>query len=130
MRPSYYEVLGVETSATTEEIHSAWRSRIRDTHPDVVAENARPLASERAIAINEAYDALKNPVRRARYDRRRRILGQSSFPRRPLFADPSEAVDRLLALRRQRRLDFLKLGIAAAGGLGAAIYTIRVFKLI
>lgn len=130
MHPSYYEVLGVETNATTEEIHRAWRNRIRYTHPDTVPVHERHLASERAAAINEAYDALKNPARRARYDRRQRIFDKSTLSRRPLFADPAEAVDALLSLRRKRRLDLLKVGAATAAGVGAAIYTFRVFKLI
>ena len=78
----------------------------------------RDLASERAAAINEAYDALRNPARRARYDRRQSISGKNTFSRRPLFADPGEAVDALLSLRRKRRLDLLKVGAATAAGWG------------
>ncbi len=65
-RRDYYEVLGVSRSATPEEIKRAFRQRAREHHPDV---NQDPRADERFKEINEAYQVLSDPERRALYDR-------------------------------------------------------------
>ncbi len=66
MARDYYEVLGVPRTATAEEIQQAYRKRARTSHPDV---NGDPGAEERFKEINEAYQVLKDPDTRARYDR-------------------------------------------------------------
>lgn len=62
----YYEVLGVGRSASSEEIKKAFRRRARQYHPDVSEE---PQAEERFKEINEAYEVLSDPQKRAAYDR-------------------------------------------------------------
>jgi curved DNA-binding protein len=62
----FYEVLGVPRDATREQIQRAYRALARRYHPDV---NADPAAPERFKQINEAYEVLSDPQRRARYDR-------------------------------------------------------------
>lgn len=62
----YYKVLGLERTATPEEIKRAYRKLARAHHPDV---NADPGAVDRFKEIGEAYDALKDPEKRAAYDR-------------------------------------------------------------
>ena len=62
----YYQTLGVERSAPEGEIKRAYRKLARKYHPDVSKEHD---ASERMKAINEAYEVLKDPEKRAAYDR-------------------------------------------------------------
>ncbi|MFQ3610684.1 MAG: molecular chaperone DnaJ [Fimbriimonadales bacterium] len=66
-QPDYYAILGVERTATTDEIKSAYRKLARQYHPDVNPDN--PEAEERFKLINEAYQVLSDPDKRAVYDR-------------------------------------------------------------
>lgn len=62
----YYQVLGVDRKATQAEIQRAFRKLARQYHPDV---NKEPGAEERFRKINEAYEVLKDPEKRRKYDR-------------------------------------------------------------
>lgn len=64
----YYEVLGVKPDAKDAEIKSAYRRLARKYHPDVSKESG---AEEKFKAVNEAYEALKDPSRRQAYDQLR-----------------------------------------------------------
>ncbi|MGE5404796.1 MAG: DnaJ C-terminal domain-containing protein [Candidatus Saccharibacteria bacterium] len=61
----YYETLGVQRTATQKEIQAAYRKLARKFHPDV---NKEPNAEEKFKAINEAYEVLKDPDKRKKYD--------------------------------------------------------------
>jgi curved DNA-binding protein len=66
MARDYYEVLGISRNASADEVQQAYRKLARRNHPDV---NKDPGAEERFKEINEAYQVLKDPDMRQRYDR-------------------------------------------------------------
>ncbi len=62
----YYDILGVQRGAEPQEIKKAFRRLAQKFHPDV---NREPDAEERFKEINDAYQILSDPDKRARYDR-------------------------------------------------------------
>jgi len=62
----YYAVLGVGKGATPEEIRSAFRKKAREHHPDVAKDKAK--GAEMFKEVNEAYEVLSDPAKRAKYD--------------------------------------------------------------
>jgi curved DNA-binding protein len=62
----YYEALEVPRDASTEDIRAAYRKLARKYHPDV---NKEPGAEDRFKEISEAYEVLRDPEKRERYDR-------------------------------------------------------------
>lgn len=63
----YYEVLGVARDASGDEIKRAYRGLAREHHPDVAHDKSH--AEHRFKEINEAYEVLSDPRKRAQYDR-------------------------------------------------------------
>ncbi|MBP1842407.1 DnaJ-class molecular chaperone [Rhizobium petrolearium] len=61
-----YSVLGVKHNADATEIKSAWRSKAKTLHPDHNQDD--PSAASRFAEIGQAYEVLKDPERRKRYD--------------------------------------------------------------
>ncbi|HVA34551.1 MAG TPA: DnaJ domain-containing protein, partial [Candidatus Baltobacteraceae bacterium] len=63
----YYDILGVRRDASGEEIKQAYRALARKHHPDVSHDKSG--AEHRFKEINEAYEVLSDPNKRAQYDR-------------------------------------------------------------
>ncbi len=61
----YYETLGVSRGSSTDEIQKAYRKLARKYHPDI---NKDAGAEDRFKEIAEAYEVLKDPEKRGRYD--------------------------------------------------------------
>src|SRR5689334_16275362 len=62
----YYSVLGVPRDASEEDIKKAFRKLARQHHPDVAKD--KKTAEERFKEINEAYEVLRDPTKRRKYD--------------------------------------------------------------
>lgn len=68
----YYKILGVSKGSSQEEIRSKFRRLALEYHPD---RNKEPDAQEKFKEINEAYQVLSDPNKRAEYDRFGRVGG-------------------------------------------------------
>ncbi|MFE9442137.1 J domain-containing protein [Streptomyces sp. NPDC006602] len=65
-RRDHYVVLGVQPSASAQQITTAYRRLVRSLHPDTG--HGDPAASEDFAEVVTAYDTLRDPERRAAYD--------------------------------------------------------------
>lgn len=65
----FYSVLGVRRDAGADEIKSAWRTKAKSVHPDQNRDD--PDANRRFTEIGRAYEVLKDPAKRSRYDQQR-----------------------------------------------------------
>lgn len=65
----YYETLGVSKTASEKEIKQAYRKLARQHHPDLHQGDAKNKAEEKFKQINEAYEVLGDPDKRAKYDK-------------------------------------------------------------
>ncbi|MCY3982367.1 MAG: molecular chaperone DnaJ [Roseovarius sp.] len=69
----YYDILGLSKSASAADIKKAYRSKARELHPDRNKDN--PNAENQFKEAGEAYDILKDPEKKAAYDR----FGHAAF---------------------------------------------------
>lgn len=62
---NFYQVLGVDTAASEDEIKKAYRKLVRQYHPDVSKD---PDAASKMATMNNAYETLRDKEKRAEYD--------------------------------------------------------------
>jgi len=84
IKADYYKILQVDPDAEPEVIGAVYRRLAAKYHPDV---NRSPDAERRMKALNEAYEVLSSPPKRAQYDRDRAAL----LSRPPRSAAPERA---------------------------------------
>lgn len=82
----FYSVLGVKRDAGADEIKSAWRTKAKSVHPDQNRDD--PDANRRFTEVGRAYEVLKDPAKRSRYDQQR---------------DKVEALEREQTIMQQRQ---------------------------
>lgn len=111
MSLSYYDRLGVSRDADADAIKSAFRAKARKLHPDVSDD---PDAGRKFSELNEAYEVLSDPEKKARYDQlghERFVSGMSDQHVRAQdvdFGDLGSIIDAM----------FGGMGGARAGGMG------------
>lgn len=69
-RMDYYKALEVKTHATDKEIKASYRKLAKQHHPDAAGDD--PAKTRKMYEIQEAYDVLSDPGKRAEYDAGRR----------------------------------------------------------
>ncbi|MDL1971141.1 MAG: molecular chaperone DnaJ [Candidatus Desulfofervidaceae bacterium] len=108
MKRDYYEILGIPRTATQEEIKRAYRKLALKYHPD--RNPGDKEAEERFKEIAEAYDVLRDPEKRAIYDRygHEGLSGQGVSPTHfrdfdDIFTTFSEIFDEFFGFRPRQR---------------------------
>jgi len=89
MKKNYYKVLGINRKAGPEKIKGAYRQAAKRYHPDV-----SPRSEEKFREVQEAYETLSDPEKKALYDRenfrkRSPVAGPQSYHSYPLRSYPS-----------------------------------------
>ncbi len=90
MPTDYYDVLGVSTEASAEEIKVAFRGLAREHHPDATGGDSS--STQRYKEISEAYAVLSDPQKRREYDAARLGVGTWSTPWASPFASTIEDI--------------------------------------
>lgn len=81
---SYYEILGVERTASPEQIRAAYLKLVAEYHPDRHQDNPlKALAAQKLVSVNQAYQTLSNAQNRAAYDARVHDTSTPAAPRVP-----------------------------------------------
>ena len=67
MKKDYYELLGIQKNASSEDIKKAYRSKAKQYHPDMNPDNKKE-SEEKFKEVSEAYEVLMDPQKRQMYD--------------------------------------------------------------
>ncbi|KZP26594.1 DnaJ-domain-containing protein [Athelia psychrophila] len=81
MASNYYQVLGIDRSASPEEVKKAYKKKALETHPDkqaLTTEAVKESAAARFRDVHDAFQTLSNPYQRRAYDMRTQSRASSS----------------------------------------------------
>ncbi len=95
LQRNYYEVLGLPPGATTDQIKKKYRELARKFHPDVAQD--KNLSQLTFTQINQAYNTLSNPERRAQYNSTLQNMTAPTTPPANAGPAPRPAVPRAAA---------------------------------
>jgi curved DNA-binding protein CbpA len=118
----YYKILGVDKSIAQKDVKKAYLKRAKQFHPDLHPDD--PKAKAKFQALNEAYDVIGDPEKRAKYDqygeqwKEPRPLAEVVVPVVPPVARPSRAStsrrSRVVVSARSSRTSLAAVVVAAA----------------
>jgi molecular chaperone DnaJ len=108
----YYEILGVQRSASKDEIKDSYRKLAMEFHPD---RNKSPEAEEKFKEISEAYAVLSDDQKRQTYDQ----LGHSGFDQRYKQEDIFRGADFDSVFRDMGFGDIFRTFFGGGSGFGA-----------
>jgi uncharacterized membrane protein YkvA (DUF1232 family) len=78
---NYYDLLGITSKASQEQIRQAYLNKIKEWHPDVNPGRVEEAEKQTKI-LNQAYFVLSDPARRKNYDRMLRFTKRKDFDTR------------------------------------------------
>ena len=76
-----YDILNVSPSATQEEVNAAYRKLVKEWHPDRHIGQHNATVSHDFTLLQEAYDRIKTPQSRARYNAKLKAAGYQIMTR-------------------------------------------------
>jgi hypothetical protein len=113
---TYYEILAVQPHASTRQIRQHWAAAIRRYHPDRFG-GQNPWLETQAQRLIEAYETLRDPERRRRYDAELKRTGCAEAPAGPAWG-------RWLPAGRRRRW------VPVIAGIGLALLGLAAIALL
>ena len=95
MNKNYYDILQINQNASPEIIEKAYKTLAKKYHPDLQEENNKKEAEEILKEINEAYEILSNPEKKALYDQnlRNETISQEDYDK--IYAQNEELKKKL-----------------------------------
>ena len=95
MNKNYYDILQINQNASPEIIEKVYKTLAKKYHPDLQEENNKKEAEEILKEINEAYEILSNPEKKALYDQnlRNETISQEDYDK--IYAQNEELKKKL-----------------------------------
>ena len=95
MNKNYYDILQINQNASPEIIEKAYKTLVKKYHPDLQEESNKKEAEEILKEINEAYEILSNPEKKALYDQnlRNETISQEDYDK--IYAQNEELKKKL-----------------------------------
>lgn len=116
--PSAYDILGIESTATDEEIRKAWRKLTAEHSPDRHMQQPIEVQDEhkaKHLLVQRAYNLLRSPDERAAYDQRR--AEREAERSRPVHVAAADILDPAEAARREQAAREAVIQLADAAGI-------------